>query len=260
MVAISPSKETNIKTFYIFDSTTGYTFFSRDYSKRMQIDPLITTAFLTAMYRFAQEANLSDLRVINLSELTLFFIEKNELIFAALTSNFVSPVDMISKLNLIASLFISNYEMMIINKKGIVDTEVFDEFNPIVNDILMGQSRTLDTRVKTDLGKIIEKIMVEKKEILTGVSVIGYTGEVIVDFMERDLQEVIINFINVCYNRRIYNVDFIVFRSRDHNVISRDLGEGLMLIIATNSEIKSTDVIQLMNVLYSQVKALLPIG
>ncbi|MHA2295842.1 MAG: hypothetical protein ACXAEU_10905 [Candidatus Hodarchaeales archaeon] len=258
MEDIIPKVESNIKAFYIFDSNTGNTFLSAIYSKRLQTDPLLATAFLTAMYKFARDANLSDLRVINLSELTLFFIEKEQLIFAALTSTYVAPVDMISKLKLIASLFLSNYRRVLKKGRIIVDTQKFADFYPVVGEILKGESRTLDPRIKEAIVEVMEKILEEEQGIVSGVAIIGYTGEAIVDFMNREILEAIINFNTICFDKKIYNVDFIIMRSSEYNVMERDLGEGLMLTIATESSIQPVEVIKLMSKIYNRVKALLP--
>ncbi|MFW9995280.1 MAG: hypothetical protein ACFFD4_24805 [Candidatus Odinarchaeota archaeon] len=256
---IKPTEESNIKAFYIFDSNTGNTFVSEVYSSRLRTDPLLATAFLTAMYKFARDANLSDLRIINLSELTLFFIEKEGLIFAALTSTFVSPVDMISKLKLIASLFLSSYGKMVKKGRIIVDTQKFADFYPIVGEILKGESRTLDTRIKTAITEVIEKILEEEQTTVSGVAIIGYTGEAIVNYMDRDLLEAIVSFLTICFDKKVYNVNFIIMRSSDYNVMTRDLGEGLMLTIATKTQLgEPVDIIKLMNKLYNRVKALLP--
>ncbi|MHA1167810.1 MAG: hypothetical protein ACTSP4_10475 [Candidatus Hodarchaeales archaeon] len=251
-------ESSSIKAFYIFDSNTGNTFLSSVYSEQLQIDPLLATAFLTAMYKFARDAKLSDLRVINLSDLTLFFIEKEGLLFAALTSTFVSPVDMISKLKLIASLFISRYEGVLKGGKIIVDTQVFAKFEPVVDEILKGHSRTLDPKIREAISDVIEKILEEEKGLISGVSVIGYTGEAIVNFMEQDILTAIINFLNICFEKKIYSVNFIIMRSVDYNVMTRDLGEGLMLTLATDSSIQPVGVIKTMSRLYNRIKALLP--
>lgn len=251
-------ESSSIKAFYIFDSNTGNTFLSSVYSEQLQIDPLLATAFLTAMYKFARDAKLSDLRVINLSDLTLFFIEKEGLLFAALTSTFVSPVDMISKLKLIASLFISEYEGILKKGKIIVDTQVFAKFAPVVDEILKGHSRTLDPKIKDAISDVIEKILEEEKGLISGVSVIGYTGEAIVNFMEQNILAAIINFLNICFEKNIYSVNFIIMRSVDYNVMTRDLGEGLMLTLATDSAIQPVGVIKTMSRLYNRIKALLP--
>ena len=75
--------------------------------------------------------------------------------------------------------------------------------------------------------------------------------------MERNLLITVINILTTCYDRHIYDLDIITLKSGEYNIISRNLGEGLMLIFATEND-NQDEAKRIAKNLYLKVKALLP--
>ncbi len=107
-----------IKAFFIFQKETGSTLFTRSYetADTPTPDAHLVVAFLTAMFSFAETSSLSELRVVDMTDLRFSFIEREKLVFAILASPLVSMLDLQFKLNTVASLFLSDYSEKISEK------------------------------------------------------------------------------------------------------------------------------------------------
>jgi len=133
-----------IKAFFIFEKETGTTLFTRSYETQdtRTPDPHLVVAFLTAMFSFAKSSSLSDLQVVDMTDLRFSFIERGGLVFAILASCLVSPLDLQFKLTTIGSLFLAEYGK-IVEEIKLVDTEIFEKFTSKVDEVFLGETREM---------------------------------------------------------------------------------------------------------------------
>jgi len=243
-----------IKAFFIFEINTGNTYYSKIFSPDFTADPLLTTAFLTAMYKFARDARLSELKVINLSELSLLFIENNGIMFAVLTSNFISPIDVESKLRVLTTLFLSEYDHILSEKVNFIQTNIFEDFEEIVDEVILGYSRILPK----DIRKELEKILNENKNIVKGAAILGYSGQPIINLMDESLLNAAVKYVNITFSQEIYDMKYNIIITESANLMLYTLGEGLVLIIATGSSVTGSELIMRMNQLRRKIHSILP--
>ncbi|MHA2075618.1 MAG: hypothetical protein ACW97X_13445, partial [Candidatus Hodarchaeales archaeon] len=138
-----------IKAFFIFEKETGNTLFTRSYEKKgtKSPDAHLVVAFLTAMFSFAKSSSLSELRVVDMTDLRFSFIERSELVFAMLASPLVSPMDLQFKLTTIASLFLAEYGAEMEGLE-LIETDIFEGFNESVDEVFLGETREMLTSSK----------------------------------------------------------------------------------------------------------------
>ena len=117
-----------VKAFFIFQKDEGHTLFTRSYETTSTApDAHLVVAFLSAMFSFAKTSSLSELRVVDMTDIRFSFIEKDGLIFSVLVSPLVSPLDVQFKLSTLASLFFEEYGDKLPSIK-LIDTEMFASY------------------------------------------------------------------------------------------------------------------------------------
>ena len=161
--------------------------FSRVFDKEFTVQPILITGFLTGLYNFAEEVQLTKLEVINLQELRLVFQNVDNLIFALLTKFHVSFVDASAKINLLRSLFLSQYGEYFEDGISPLRVDIFDEFEAATDGVLLGQSRKVELRTLSELKRLFAVL----KSAFPGKHFVGallsYTGEIIVKDMDDEL-------------------------------------------------------------------------
>ncbi len=218
----------DIYSFLAFVRSSGLPVLFRNYQESLSMEPGLVSAFLTAMISFAREAQLSDLKQVDMADLRLVFIEEDPVVFATLVSRFVSPLDLEFKLRTIKSLFFEEFNREDINILASNQTS-FRDFAKIVDEIMLGETRGIDPSIKAAVREAIDDTMLDSG--MTSLAVLSMTGNVIVNrFQDKKLLEGAIRFLDATYVGQIHGLKSMILGSEDHTVIFMDSGKGLMLV------------------------------
>jgi hypothetical protein len=141
--------------FYIFDRVTGANIFTRIFEEKLEVQPVLITGFLTGLYNFAEEVQLTKLEVINLQNLRFVFqtFDEGNLVFALLTNYYVSFVDAKAKVNMLKSLFLSQFSEHFEGGRSPFRVDIFDVFEEIADGVLLGQSRVIEEGIASELKR-----------------------------------------------------------------------------------------------------------
>lgn len=220
-----------IKAFFIFKKETGETLFTRSYEKDgvETPDAHLVVAFLTAMFSFAESSSLSELRVVDMSDLRFSFIERDGLVFAILASAFVSTMDLQFKLTTIASLFLSDFGTKIDNIQ-IIDTEMFASFNEKADEVFLGETREMLTSSKNAAKFYLRKLVQNEETRVNGAMIISFTGDILIEYhMNQEQMAGAIRLLNVSTYMR--NLRYLVVSSEVTHLIAYKISEGLLLCV-----------------------------
>lgn len=228
---MSLDKFKTIKAFFIFQKETGNTLFTRSYETHDTTTPdaHLVVAFLTAMFSFAKSSSLSDLRVVDMTDLRFSFIERNGLVFAILASPLVSPLDLQFKLTTIASLFLAEYEIKV-EKMQLIDTEVFESFKSHVDEVFLGETREMLTSSKNAALFYLKKLVQQKNIGARGAMIVSFTGDILLEYqMDQKRMAGAIRLLNVSTYMR--NLRYLVVSSEATNLVAYKISEGLLLYV-----------------------------
>ncbi len=221
-----------IKAFFIFEKDTGTTLFTRSFETQEQDtktpDAHLVVAFLAAIFSFAKSSSLSELRVVDMTDLRFSFIERGGLVFAALASPLVSPLDLQFKLTTIGSLFLEEYESKV-KEIHFVDTDVFDSFSNKVDEVFTGETREMMTSSKNAALFYLKKLT--KEDIgVRGAMIVSFTGDILIEY-RMDLKRMAgaIRILNVSTYMR--NLRYLVVSSEATNLVAYKISEGLLLYV-----------------------------
>ncbi|MHA2328243.1 MAG: hypothetical protein ACXACR_06945 [Candidatus Hodarchaeales archaeon] len=221
-----------IKAFFIFQKQTGNTLFTRSYetSDTPTPDAHLVVAFLTAMFSFAKSSSLSELRVVDMTDLRFSFIEREKLVFAILASPLVSMLDLQFKLNTIASLFLADY-IEKVRTLELIDTDIFEGFNEQVDEVFLGETREMMTTSKNAALFYLKKLVKNREETgARGAMIVSFTGDILVEHqMDQHMMAGAIRLLNVSTYMR--NLRYLVVSSETTNLIAYKISEGLLLYV-----------------------------
>ncbi|MFX0090944.1 MAG: hypothetical protein ACFFBD_04200 [Candidatus Hodarchaeota archaeon] len=205
----------NVKAFYIFEKHSGSTLFSKTYQEEFGGDPILVVAFLTAMFNFAQETTLSELKTLDMEAIRFQFIEReideqNSLVFAVMINRFTSSLDIEFKLITIATLFLDRFQEELENPDNlnIVNTRIFNPFERTVDEVILGETRGMDVDSKGAISLNLQILI--SSTSLSGAALYGFTGEVLINMMDEDVRQTI----SQLFPREPYNWLFIEIRGR----------------------------------------------
>ncbi|MFX1536304.1 MAG: hypothetical protein ACFFDI_18970 [Promethearchaeota archaeon] len=209
------SSKSNIRAFYIFEKRAGSTLFTKSYQKDFGGDPLLVVAFLTAMFNFAQETALSDLKTLDMEALRFQFIEREigndcSLVFAVMTTRFSSSLDIEFKLITIATLFLDRFqeELQDVENIRFVNTRIFNPFSRTVDEVILGETRGLDVDSRGAITLTLE-ILISSTQV-TSAALYGFTGDLLINLMDEDL----VSTISQLFPREQYNWLFVGIRGQ----------------------------------------------
>ncbi|MHA1214335.1 MAG: hypothetical protein ACTSR2_10470 [Candidatus Hodarchaeales archaeon] len=248
-----------IKAFFIFQKHTGSTIFTRSYEKEQNTktpDPHFVVAFLSAIFTFAKtSASLSDIRVVDMTDVRFSFIEKESLVFAILASPLVSPLDLQFKLTTIASLFLADYGE-ILKEIQIIDTEVFKPFAEKIDEILSGETRTMLKSSKNAALFYLRKL-VQKDCGARGAMIVSFTGDVLLEYnMNRERMAGAIRILNVSTYMR--NLNYMVVSSEATNLVAYKISEGLVLCVDGDPNSGLENLVVKVSDTVRQIKEIIP--
>jgi hypothetical protein len=221
-----------VKAFFIFEKASGNTLFIRSYEKTTSKTPdaHLVVAFLTAMFSFAKSSSLSDLKVVDMTDLRFSFIEKNELIFAVLVSPLISPLDIQFKLTTIASLFFSDYQQELNNLDKLIETDVFSGFSESVDEIFSGETREMLKSSKNAAKFYLKKLVDRTGSGARGAMILSFTGDILLEYkMDQVRMAAAIRILNV--GTYMMNLRYLIVASEGTHLIAYKISEGLLLAV-----------------------------
>ncbi|MFX0016085.1 MAG: hypothetical protein ACFFB2_13555 [Promethearchaeota archaeon] len=220
-----------IKAFFIFEKETGNTLFTRSYETHdtKTPDAHLVVAFLTAMFTFAKSTSLSDLKVVDMTDLRFSFIERGGLVFAILASPLVSPLDLQFKLTTISSLFLAEYGTRA-EEMQIIETDIFEPFKNHVDEVFLGETREMLTSSKNAALFYLKKLVQQKNIGVRGAMIVSFTGDILLEYkMDQTRMEGAIRLLNVSTYMR--NLRYLVVSSEATNLVAYKISEGLLLYV-----------------------------
>ena len=247
-----------IKAFFIFEKETGTTLFTRSYETQdtRTPDPHLVVAFLTAMFSFAKSSSLSDLQVVDMTDLRFSFIERGGLVFAILASCLVSPLDLQFKLTTIGSLFLAEYGK-IVEEIKLVDTEIFEKFTSKVDEVFLGETREMLISSKDAALFYLKKLVQDKNIGVRGAMIVSFTGDILVEHkMDQNRMEGAIRLLNVSTYMR--NLRYLVVSSEATNLVAYKISEGLLLYVDGNPDTALENLVVKVSDTVRQVKEIIP--
>lgn len=241
--------------FYIFDKHTGANIFSRVFDDKFTVQPILITGFLTGLYNFAEEVQLTKLEVINLQELRLVFQNVDNLIFALLTKSHVSFVDASAKVNLLRSLFLSQYSEHFEDGISPLRVDIFDEFVIVADGVLLGQSREVELRTLSELKRLFALL----KKAFPGKhfegALLSYTGEIIVKDMDDELLHSVVSYLNLGYTTKIQAINRLIIESLEYKIILKQLGfTSTYLVVAIEKSVPTAKFIKIVDSIEIQLE------
>ncbi|MHA2245198.1 MAG: hypothetical protein ACXADY_09525 [Candidatus Hodarchaeales archaeon] len=228
---MSLEKFKTIKAFFIFQKESGNTLFTRSYETKDAPTPdaHLVVAFLTAMFSFAKSSSLSELRVVDMTDLRFSFIEREDLMFAILASPLVSPLDLQFKLTTISSLFLAEYGNKV-EEIQLVDTEVFESFKTHVDEVFLGETREMLISSKNAALFYLKKLIQQKSIGARGAMIVSFTGDILLEYkMDQTRMAGAIRLLNVSTYMR--NLRYMVVSSEATNLVAYKISEGLLLYV-----------------------------
>ncbi|MFX0134142.1 MAG: hypothetical protein ACFFDN_10910 [Candidatus Hodarchaeota archaeon] len=228
-----------IKAIFIFDKKSGRPFIRYRPSRDFQIEPFLVIGFLTAIMKFSKEVGRSDLKMIDMENLRFVFTEKDGIIFNAITTKLVKPIDLMFKLNTISTIFLNEYTMEeLLNPK--IALEYYDGFKKTIHEIIQGTVRGLDHKKEVKIKELLNEFNNENQ--LNGSGIISFTGDFLVTAFNRNQDEDIVHSIfNSIFETKIFGINnFTITILDQHIIISRIEEESLLVIIMREDQISST--------------------
>lgn len=247
-----------IKAFFIFEKETGNTLFTRSYEIEgtKTPDAHLIVAFLTAMFSFAKSSSLSELRVVDMTDLRFSFIERNDLVFAVLASPLVSPMDLQFKLMTIASLFLAEYSSEMEGLQ-LIETDIFEGFNEGVDEVFLGETREMLTSSKNAALFYLKKLVQEVETGARGAMIVSFTGDILIEYkMDQKRMAGAIRILNVSTYMR--NLRYLVVSSEATHLVAYKISEGLLLYVDGDPESRLENLVVKASETVRQVKEVIP--
>lgn len=246
-----------IKAFFIFRKESGETLFTRSYEtdKARTPDAHLVVAFLTAMFSFAK-SSLSELRVVDMTDLRFSFIEREGLVFAILASPLVSSMDIQFKLKTTASLFLSEYGDNL-NQINIVDTDMFTSFTEKVDEVFTGETREMLTSSKNATKFYLRKLVQSEEGGIRGAMIISFTGDILIEYhMDQQQMAGAIRILNVSTYMR--NLRYLVVSSEATHLVAYKISEGLLLCVDGDPTARLESLVVRISETVKQIREVVP--
>ena len=222
-----------IKAFFIFEKESGNTLFIRSYEQTTSKTPdaHLVVAFLTAMFSFAKTASsLSDLKVVDMTDIRFSFIEKDGLIFAVLVSPLISPLDVQFKLTTISSLFFSDYQEELLKRDKLIETDDYSGFSKSVDEIFSGETREMLKSSKNAALFYLKKLVDRKGSGARGAMIISFTGDILLEHnMDHPRMAAAIRILNV--GTYMMSLRYLIVASEATHLVIYKISEGLLLAV-----------------------------
>ena len=245
-----------VKAFFIFQKDEGHTLFTRTYEKRSKApDAHLVVAFLTAMFSFAKTSSLSELKVVDMTDIRFSFIEKDELIFAVLVSPLVSPLDVQFKLSTLASLFFEEYGEELQSLK-LIDTDMFISFKKSVDEVFKGETRRMLQSSKNAAEFYLKKL-VDRETGARGAMIVSFTGDILLEYkMDQQRMAAAIRILNV--GTYMTNLRYLVVASEITHLVAYKISEGLLLAVDGHPTFGLENLVVNVSETVKQIKEIIP--
>ena len=246
----------SVKAFFIFQKDEGHTLYTRSYEKKSTApDAHLVVAFLTAMFSFAKSSSLSELKVVDMTDIRFSFIEKDGLIFAVLASPLVSPLDVQFKLSTLASLFFEEYSENLRELK-LIDTDVFISFTKYVDEVFAGETRRMLQSSK-NAAKFYLKKLVDREEGARGAMIVSFTGDILLEYkMDQQRMAAAIKILNV--GTYMTNLRYLVVASEITHLVAYKISEGLLLAVDGHPSYGLENLVVNVSETVKQIKEIIP--
>jgi len=247
-----------IKAFFVFQKETGNTLYTRSYETAgiKTPDAHLVVAFLSAMFAFAKDSSLSELRVVDMTDLRFSFIERTGLVFAILASPLVSPMDLQFKLTTIASLFLSEFSVKFEGLE-LIDTDMFEGFDISVDDVFLGETREMLTSSKNAALFYLKKLVQQEGIGARGAMIVSFTGDILIEHkMDQKRMAGAIRILNVSTYMR--NLRYLVVSSEATHLVAYKISEGLLLYVDGDPTSRLENLVVKASETVKQIKEVIP--
>lgn len=216
-----------VRAIFIFEKKSGRPYVRRTYGN-FQAEPFLVMGFLNAIMKFSKEVGKSDLRMIDLQDLRFFFTEKENVIITAITHKSVSALELKFKIKTIESLFLERFKTEDLMDVG-REIEYFEEFIPVIDEIVRGDVRYLQNQQKDKMRQTLENLIREKN--LGGAAVFSFNGIVFAEVLSEKQRVVFEKFFDGIFCSGISGIRKVSIDTYDYSVNIYGLEEDCFLIV-----------------------------
>ncbi|MHA1379859.1 MAG: hypothetical protein ACTSRG_15930 [Candidatus Helarchaeota archaeon] len=229
------SKVEVIKAIFIFEKKSGRPFIRYMPSRDFKIEPFLVIGFLTAIMKFSKEVGRSDLKMIDMENLRFVFTEKDDIIFNAITTKLVKPLDLMFKLNTIATIFLNQYtKEELTNPK--VALEFYDTFLETIDEIIHGEVRGLETSKEKKIRKLLQEF--NKDNGVSGSGVLSFTGDFLVNSFSNDEEvDIVFTIFNSIFETKIFGINKFYINIENRDIFIRRLDEETLFAVISNKDV-----------------------
>jgi len=242
-----------IKAIFIFDKKSGRPYIRRTFGD-FQAEPFLVMGFLNAIMKFAKEVGKSDLRMIDMQDLRFFFTEKNDIIFTSITSKTVSPLDLKFKIKTIESIFLEKYSAKDLSNVSL-EIEYFENFIPIIDEIVFGDVRYLDKDVRAKMQQLL--ITLTEFENIAGAAILSFTGVILANALTEKQKEIFLKFFNGIFGVGISGITRVIIDTINYSIYIINLEEDCILVVFSKNKQFQTFDKQKINETILQINQLL---
>lgn len=221
-----------VRAIFIFEKKSGRPYVRRTYGN-FQAEPFLVMGFLNAIMKFSKEVGKSDLRMIDLQDLRFFFTEKESVIITAITHKSVSALELKFKIKTIESLFLERFKPDELNDVG-REIEYFEEFIPVIDEIVRGDVRYLQGDQKEKMHQTLENLIREKN--FGGAAVFSFNGIVFAEVLSEKQREMFEKFFDGIFCSGISGIRKVAIDTYDYSVHIYGLEEDCFLIVFSSEK------------------------
>ncbi|MHA1382563.1 MAG: hypothetical protein ACTSR3_02275 [Candidatus Helarchaeota archaeon] len=217
-----------IKALIIFNKATEDLYVNYIVSREFQINPHYIVSFLKATLMFAKKIGQSEAKIVDVEKLRLLFIEQQNIIFTIISTKLVSPIDTLSKLNTISTLFLNEFsEEMLNNEKKY--RKQFSNFEVIIQEIIHGELTALENEKKSQIKKLLEEL--NEAETILGSGILSFSGKILVNTFNNHEINLINAIFNSMYEMKISGITKIFVEFQNLNFFSNKLNDEIVLVV-----------------------------
>jgi len=227
-----------IRAIFIFEKKSGRPFVRRTYGN-FQAEPFLVMGFLNAIMKFSKEVGKSDLRMIDLQDLRFFFTEKENVIITAITHKSVSALELKFKIKTIESLFLERFKAEELADIG-REIEYFEDFIPVIDEIVRGDVRYLDYKAKKKLKEVLENLITDG---FSGAAVFSFNGVIFAESLSEKQREIFLKFFDGIFCSGVSSISRVIIDTYEYSIFISALEEDCFLIVFdTNKRFQDSDI------------------
>ncbi len=189
--------------------------------------------FLNALMKFAKEVGKSDLRMIDMQDLRFFFTDKNNVIFTAITSTTVSPLDLKFKIKTIESIFLEKYSAEDLADIG-REIEYFETFISVIDEIVYGDVRFINKEISDRLQSLLDQLT--RNENISGAGIFSFTGIPIADNLDEKQIESFHKFFTGIFCVGISGITRVIIDTYNYSIYFTSLEEDCLLVVFSSTK------------------------